>query len=258
MCFSAEADAIAALVIGAVGMDALRHVAAPRQLQLAVLPMVFAAHQLIESLVWWWLEGKVPATVGELAEWLYLVIAFGVLPVLVPVAVGAVEPVTRRPLMGVFVCVGAVVSADLMFAVVRGPITATIEGHYIAYEVDLWHGGGLVVLYVLATCGSVAALRAPARPRLRRDQPHRGPSARVAESSRLHLRVVCLGRDHQRGHRRAPQAPDPRTPDEGTRPRHRWRLSSWRIRGEIHPATDRKSPGSRTLCPEHLDREGLS
>jgi hypothetical protein len=155
MCFSAEADAIAALVIGAVGVDALRHVATPRQLPLAVLPMVFAAHQLIESLVWWSLEGKVPATVGDHAQWLYLVIAFGVLPGLVPVAVVALEPATRRPLMGVFVCVGAVVSADLMFAVIQGPITATVEGHYIAYEVDLWHGGGLVVLYVLATCGSL-------------------------------------------------------------------------------------------------------
>jgi hypothetical protein len=44
-----------------------------------------------------------------------------------------------------------------MGAVVRGPVDAVIEGHHIAYTVDLWHGGLVVGLYVLATCGSLLA-----------------------------------------------------------------------------------------------------
>lgn len=95
------------------------------------------------------------------AEWLYLAIAFGVLPILVPVAVGALDPVAHRLRTGVFVAVGVVVAVALMYAVVRGPIVATINGHYISYHVPLWHrhGGTLVVLYVIATCGPLLASR---------------------------------------------------------------------------------------------------
>jgi hypothetical protein len=55
------------------------------------------------------------------------------------------------------VAVGVFVAVDLTYAVVRGPVVATIDGHHIVYEVDLWHGGTLVLLYVLATCGSLLA-----------------------------------------------------------------------------------------------------
>ncbi|MET0883263.1 MAG: DUF6629 family protein, partial [Acidimicrobiales bacterium] len=76
-------------------------------------------------------------------------------PVLVPVAVGALEPVTRRRQVAIFTAVGAVVSTVLTYAIVRGPVDAAIEGHHIRYEVDLWHGGLIVGLYLLATCGSL-------------------------------------------------------------------------------------------------------
>jgi hypothetical protein len=91
----------------------------------------------------------------------YLAIAFGLLPILVPLAVGALDPRAQRMRTGVFVAIGTVVAIDLMWAVVRGPVTATIAGHYIAYQVDLWQGGTLVVLYVLATCGALLASDLP-------------------------------------------------------------------------------------------------
>lgn len=155
MCFSPEADAVAGMVIGVVAIDTLRHVRRPAQLPLALLPLVFAVHQLVEAFAWLALQGRVPEIVGQRAEWLYLAIAFGVLPVLVPVAVDALEPVAHRRRMGIFVGIGALVAVDLMYEVVRGPIDATIRVHYIAYDVDLGHGEGLAVLYVLATCGSM-------------------------------------------------------------------------------------------------------
>lgn len=157
MCFSPEVDLAAGLVIGAVGIDALRHVRTPAERPLAALPLVFAAHQLIEAVVWWGLQGSVPAAVGHAAEWLYLAIAFGVLPVLVPVAVGALDLFRHRARTAAFVVVGIAVAGALMYGVVRGPIDATINGHYISYHVGLWHGGTLVVLYVFVTCGSLLA-----------------------------------------------------------------------------------------------------
>ncbi len=125
------------------------------ELPLAAIPAVLAAHQLTEAVVWWGLDGQVPSAVWRPALWVYLAIAFGVLPVLVPVAVGALEPLANRRRVAVFTAIGVTVAIVLMYAVMRGPITATIEGHHIAYDVDLWHGGLIVLLYVVATCGTM-------------------------------------------------------------------------------------------------------
>ncbi len=155
MCFSAEADLVAGVVVGAIGVDALRHVRRPGQRWLAALPLVFASHQITDALVWLGLEGRVRDVVWESARWVYLAVAFGVLPVLVPIAVGANEPAVNRRRTGAFAALGAAVSVVLMYAVVRGPVDSWIEGHHIAYEVELWHGAAIVVLYVMATCGSL-------------------------------------------------------------------------------------------------------
>ena len=155
VCFSAEADLVAGVAIGVVGIDALRHVVRPSQRWLAVLPVVLAVHQLTEVVVWWGLEGEIADAAWQPARTLYLAIAFGLLPVLVPIAVGANEPAFNRRRTGVLIALGAGVAAVLMYAVVRGPVSATIEGHHISYVVELWHGRAIVLLYVAATCGSL-------------------------------------------------------------------------------------------------------
>lgn len=157
MCFSAEADLVGAVVVGAIGVDALRHVRRTAEIPLAAVPLVLGAHQLIEAFVWWGLEGRVAQQLSRPALWIYLAIAFGVLPVLVPVAVGALEPATNRRRVAAFTATGVGVAVALMYAVVRGPVEATIQGHHIAYRIELWRGGIIVALYVLATCGSLLA-----------------------------------------------------------------------------------------------------
>jgi hypothetical protein len=159
MCFSPEADLVAGVVVGAIGIDALRHVHRPADKLLAAIPVVLAGHSLIEAFVWWGLQGRVLTSVWRPALWLYLAIAFGVLPVLVPVAVGALEPVEHRRLVRLFAAIGVAVAVLLTYAVVRGPVDANIEGRHIAYSVNLWHGGVLVALYVVATCGSMLVSR---------------------------------------------------------------------------------------------------
>lgn len=155
MCLSAEVDLVAGLVVGAVGVDALRHVRCRPEWALAAVPMVLAAHQLVEVLVWRGLGDDLPASVWRPAAWIYLLIAFGILPVLVPAAVTLLEPPSHRRVLHALTAVGAAVSVVLMSAVVRGPVEASISGNRIAYEVPLWHGGAVVALYVLATCGSL-------------------------------------------------------------------------------------------------------
>ena len=152
MCFSAEADLVAGVVVGAVAIDGLRHVHRPADLALAAVPVTLAGHQMVEALVWLGLSGNVSKSVWEPALYAYLVIAFGLLRARAgrrPRARAARGP---APMRG-FVLAGAVASFFLMSGVVRGPVVATIRGNHIDYFVNLWHGGTLVALYVVAVCG---------------------------------------------------------------------------------------------------------
>jgi hypothetical protein len=153
MCYSPEADLVAGLVVGAAGVDALRHVDDRRDLALAAVPLVLAAHQLIEAVGWWGLQDRVPEMAGTLAIGAYLVIAMGVVPALVPYAVMRTErDPTRRRMMIPLVVLGAVVSVVLLFALASGPYGATIGGRYIAYETTLPAGSLVGIGYVAAVC----------------------------------------------------------------------------------------------------------
>jgi hypothetical protein len=157
VCFSAGADVVGGVVIGAIGIDVLRHIDGRRDyVALAALPLLLAVHQLDEAFVWWGLQGHVSAALGRVATWIYLTIAFVVLPMYVPIAILVLEPKGRRRLTMVpFVVLGLAVSGVLLAAMIRGPVTATLGSHYIAYGTDLRAGGTVVLLYVVATCGSL-------------------------------------------------------------------------------------------------------
>ena len=60
MCFSPEADLTTGVIVGAVGIDALRHASRPQQMVLASLPLLLAVHEMDEALVWWGLRGQLP------------------------------------------------------------------------------------------------------------------------------------------------------------------------------------------------------
>jgi len=148
---------VGGLVIGAIGVSAAYNVHERRDhVAFAALPLLFGAHQLTETFVWWGLQGHVASRVGVVATWLYLLFAFVVLPIYVPLAIRALEPVgRRRTAMTAFVGLGAVVSIILLTAMVTGPVTARLGRDHIAYDIKLHAGFLIVTAYVIATCGSL-------------------------------------------------------------------------------------------------------
>src|SRR5690242_5543039 len=100
------------------------------------------------------LQGHVPAAVGHVATWMYLLFAFSVLPVYLPVATWAEPPGRRRVAMSLFVVLGAVVSVLLLAAMARGPVTARLGDYHLSYGIHLHAGLVIVAPYVLATCGA--------------------------------------------------------------------------------------------------------
>jgi hypothetical protein len=157
MCFSPQADLIGGAVICGIGVDAIRHIdRRPSHLALATLPVVFGAHQIVEAVIWFSLQGHVSSGLGRAALWIYLIVAFVFLPIFVPVAVAAIEPSRwRRRLATCLAVVGTVVGGVLLAAMVRGPMTVVMRPYHLAYSVHLSDGGVFVGLYVLATCGAV-------------------------------------------------------------------------------------------------------
>jgi uncharacterized membrane protein (DUF485 family) len=154
VCFSPEADLAGAVVVGVIGVDAVRHASRPRDLALASLPLLFAAHSFTETFVWWGLQGDVSRSLGRHATWLYLFVALVVVPILAPVAVTLAEPRgSRRRFMTLLSLLGVGVGLVMLVAVVSQPLHAQIQGHHISYSVPLSFGTQLTVLYVIATCG---------------------------------------------------------------------------------------------------------
>jgi hypothetical protein len=155
VCFSPQADIVGGLVIVAIGVDAVRHVGERRDfLALASVPLLLGLHQFIEALVWLWLQGHVPRGLGQVALWAYLLIAFVVLPVFIPLAVIALEPTRRRKQMMVpFAVTGAVIAAVLLAAMVRGPVGVKLAPYHLAYSLRLPDGLLIVGFYVVAVCG---------------------------------------------------------------------------------------------------------
>jgi hypothetical protein len=155
MCFSPEADVVGGVLICAIGIDAVRHIRQRREfIALAWIPVLLGAHQFIEALVWLWLQGHVPRGLGHLALWAYLLIAFVVLPVFIPMAVIALEPTPRRKkLMAPFALIGIVVAVILFAAMVRGPVSVKLAPYHLSYSIRLSDGFVIVALYVVAVCG---------------------------------------------------------------------------------------------------------
>jgi hypothetical protein len=155
VCFSPQADVGGGLVICAIGVDAVRHIGQRREfIALAWMPVLLGVHQFIEALVWLWLQGHAPGGIGRVALWAYLLIAFVVLPVFVPLAVIAVEPAGRRKqLMVPFAVLGAAVAVTLLAAMTRGPVGVELASYHLSYRLRISAGFLVIALYVVAVCG---------------------------------------------------------------------------------------------------------
>jgi hypothetical protein len=159
MCFSPEGDLVGGIVVTAIGIDTVRHLRQrSNHLALAALPLLLGVHQIDEAFVWWSLQGKVPAEVGRVAMWIYLTIAFVVLPILVPSVIMLLEPTSRRKWRIVpFLTVGIVVSTVLLDTMLRNRPTVKLGAYHLAYSIGLQHGVLVIGLYIVATCGSLLA-----------------------------------------------------------------------------------------------------
>jgi len=151
MCFSAEASFAASGVLAASSVAIARIPKERASTPLSLFPAVFAAHQFIEGLLWLHHDGLVPDAYQSGAVYAYVLIAYVLWPVFVPLATYLVE--TERPrrlLMLACQAIGLGVALAILLGLFREPPRVTVNCCSLSYQVNA--PDFLIVPYVAAVC----------------------------------------------------------------------------------------------------------
>ena len=156
MCFSAGASLGASAVLAGIGSTSLNRNTSPRLRLLAAMPLLFAAQQAAEGVVWLTIGDPASAGMHQLGVSAFLGFAFVVWPAYAPAALYAAErDPGRRRILRVIALWGALVAASTALLLTRWDPVASIAGHSIRYD----HIGGessvlngvLLLAYVVPT-----------------------------------------------------------------------------------------------------------
>jgi hypothetical protein len=155
MCFSATASFTAAAFaggIGAVTMWKAARLRDPAVLPIAAFPLLFAAQQAVEGLLWLDLAQPTASACRPFLTHAFLGYAEIFWPVFAPLAALMIEPVRwRRRLILVCLAVGAALSAYLLIKMIGNPYSASAASGHIAYTNDTNYLKGIEFPYVFAT-----------------------------------------------------------------------------------------------------------
>lgn len=155
VCLSPEVDLVAGAALTVVAVDCVRHARSGRTLPIALLPGLFAVHSVTSAVVWWGLRGDVPAAVGDAAAQFYMVVAFALLPVYVPVAIALLEPPGwRRDALILLAGAGTVAGVEFLWGLASGSGRATACDGYVHYLI-IDAATIASVAYVVAALGAM-------------------------------------------------------------------------------------------------------
>lgn len=151
MCFSATASFTASTVLSVVGVLALRAVRSPRERLFAVIPLLFAAQQATEGVVWMSYPWDAP-TLRAWATQVYSFFSHLLWPALVPWAVRAMEPVQwRRTVLAALGFAGLVSALFLLTSMLATPIEVVAVGGHLEYRSPHFFLPVSLTLYLAAT-----------------------------------------------------------------------------------------------------------
>lgn len=162
MCFSAEASFGSGIILSVAGVAALRNASEPRRSFFAAIPLLFAAQQITEGLLWLSLENSIDENLQHVFTWCFIFFAQVLWPFWVPYSIlkWNEEKLVRGRLV-LLTIIGALVSAYLAFCLLYFPVTSKVEGAHIRYiqlypQVPGYFSG---VLYVVATVAPLLLMR---------------------------------------------------------------------------------------------------
>ncbi len=134
MCFSATASFTVAAATAVIGVGLLKHVKHPKELLVAIVPLLFALQQTVEGMLWLQLSETSAQHSTAGLTLVFLLFAQVLWPVYTAIAVVLVEPdYRRRAIMYAIAVGGAMLSVYLATGLLGDTQVARIQGHSIAY-----------------------------------------------------------------------------------------------------------------------------
>lgn len=135
MCFSPVASFVTAGLTGAIGVVCLARVNHPRELPLAMTPLIFGVQQAIEGGLWLSLPTAPHSSLVAGLTLAFLFFAEVFWPVYAPLAARSLEPdARRRRLMLACLAIGVGVAGILLWRLLTGPRVAEIANSCIVYR----------------------------------------------------------------------------------------------------------------------------
>jgi len=138
MCFSATGSFAASGLLVAIGSGALSRITFAPYRMFAAIPLLFAAQQAAEGIVWLTMDQADHIWLQRTAVNVFLAFALVVWPLWLPLSLHRIEhgAVRRRALLG-FICAGVVVSICATVLLIRWQPAAQMAGHSIRYVYSL-------------------------------------------------------------------------------------------------------------------------
>jgi len=153
MCFSATASFVTAGLTGAIGVVSINRSTERRELPLAATPLLFAAQQCVEGLLWLYLPVAPNEAGAPGLTLLFSVFAQVFWPIWTPLAVLLIEPDRRRRrIMEICFAAGIGVGGWCLWSLLSYPHIAVILNDHVVYETGPRHSIVLAVAYLAATC----------------------------------------------------------------------------------------------------------
>jgi len=141
MCFSAPASFAGGAVISAVGISAVRKSSKPESRLFSIIPLLFAAQQFAEGVIWVALRSSgFPPVLQTAAAVIFLTTALIVWPTMVPLSVYLMEKLpARKKMLAVLTVGGVTVSLIYAYCMLRYSVSPQINGFHIKYVDNFPH-----------------------------------------------------------------------------------------------------------------------
>jgi hypothetical protein len=134
MCFSAEASFAGGIILSAIGTATLGKVKKPRQKLFAGIPILFAAQQFAEGVLWITLKSGGNEQLQNITTYIFLITALIIWPIMIPLSVWFMEESKRRKkFLAGLIITGGILSLFYTSCLISYDVRPQIQSFHIQY-----------------------------------------------------------------------------------------------------------------------------
>ncbi|MBL0319878.1 MAG: hypothetical protein IPP74_11410 [Alphaproteobacteria bacterium] len=153
MCFSPEISFASSIFLTGIGVLALKKATTKDELPLAMMPLLFAAQQFIEGLLWLVLLYGGSRTQHVWLTHIYVVFAGMIWPIWPAFSLWNIETETKRKhIMAAFILMGGCFALYTLKSSIEFNITSSVSSHSVLYDSPLTVGNEVLIAYLICTC----------------------------------------------------------------------------------------------------------